>query len=186
MPNTSANSSANVQGSGSRSRRRPCGNHSSTAASTTTTPARTSGRLAREGKARSSPPSRIETLRTHAEDLRSQTDHLRTELVVDADLEHRVATIVDSAERLVEPVADELVVARVSGFHPLTWVHAHDAGEDVPAEATLADATGALESARAAMTAPRAEPVADVVALRSRLTARLAAEGKPLAPYPWP
>ena len=64
-----------------------------------------------------------------------------TELVVDADLEHRVATIVDSAERLVEPVADELVVARVSGFHPLTWVHAHDAGEDVPAEATLADFT---------------------------------------------
>ncbi|MET4164484.1 MULTISPECIES: fatty acid synthase subunit beta domain-containing protein [Gordonia] len=64
-----------------------------------------------------------------------------TELVVDADLEHRVATIVDSAERLVEPVADELVVARVSGFHPLTWVHAHDAGDDVPAEATLADFT---------------------------------------------
>lgn len=32
----------------------------------------------------------------------------------------------------------------------------------------------------------RAEPVADVVALRSQLTARLTAEGKPLAPYPWP
>ncbi len=36
------------------------------------------------------------------------------------------------------------------------------------------------------VTRRRAEPVADVVALRSRLAARLTAEGKPLAPYPWP
>ena len=36
------------------------------------------------------------------------------------------------------------------------------------------------------VTRRRAEPVADVVALRSQLTARLTAEGKPLAPYPWP
>ncbi|MCR5980518.1 DUF1729 domain-containing protein [Gordonia jinghuaiqii] len=63
------------------------------------------------------------------------------ELVVDADLEHRIAKIVESADRLVDPVADELVVARAEGFHPLAWVHAHDAGEEVPAEVTLADFT---------------------------------------------
>ncbi|WP_238419015.1 type I polyketide synthase [Gordonia sp. 'Campus'] len=63
------------------------------------------------------------------------------ELVVDADLEHRIAKIVDSAERLVAPVADDLVVARAAGFHPLTWVHAHDAGDEVPSETALADFT---------------------------------------------
>ncbi|WP_231498996.1 fatty acid synthase subunit beta domain-containing protein, partial [Gordonia alkanivorans] len=63
------------------------------------------------------------------------------ELVVDADLEHRIGGIVEAAERLVAPVADDLVVARADGFHPLAWVHAHDAGEEVPTEAALADFT---------------------------------------------
>ncbi|MDV7173054.1 DUF1729 domain-containing protein [Gordonia amicalis] len=63
------------------------------------------------------------------------------ELVVDADLEHRIAAIVEAAEQLVAPVADDLVVARAEGFHPLAWVHAHDAGEEVPTEAALADFT---------------------------------------------
>lgn len=47
-------------------------------------------------------------------------------------------------------------------------------------------APGAPPFSAEEVTRRRAEPVADVVALRSRLTARLAAEGKPLAPYPWP
>ncbi|MCD2146567.1 type I polyketide synthase [Gordonia paraffinivorans] len=63
------------------------------------------------------------------------------ELVVDADLEHRIAKIVEAAERLLDPVADQLVVARGDGFHPLAWVHAHDAGEEVPSEIALADFT---------------------------------------------
>ncbi|UKO94069.1 DUF1729 domain-containing protein [Gordonia amicalis] len=63
------------------------------------------------------------------------------ELVVDADLEHRIAAIVEAAEQLVAPVADDLVVARAEGFHPLAWVHAHDAGDGVPTEAALADFT---------------------------------------------
>ncbi|WLP91353.1 polyketide synthase [Gordonia sp. NB41Y] len=63
------------------------------------------------------------------------------ELVIDADLEHRIAAIVDAAERLVEPVAEQVTMARPDGFHPLTWVHALDAEETVPAEAELADFT---------------------------------------------
>ncbi|MET9203486.1 3-oxoacyl-ACP synthase, partial [Gordonia sp. NPDC003585] len=63
------------------------------------------------------------------------------ELVVDADLEHRVAKIVEAAERLVEPVADQITVARSEGFHPLTWVRALDAGEATPSEVALADFT---------------------------------------------
>ncbi len=63
------------------------------------------------------------------------------ELVVDADLEHRIAKIVEAAEQLVEPVVDEITVARADGFHPLTWVRALDAGEQTPGEAALADFT---------------------------------------------
>lgn len=63
------------------------------------------------------------------------------ELVIDAELEHRMAAVVAAAERLVEPVADRLTVARPDGFHPMSWVHALDAGEDVPGERELADFT---------------------------------------------
>lgn len=38
----------------------------------------------------------------------------------------------------------------------------------------------------AEVTALRSEPVADVVALRREVAARLAAEGHPVAGYPWP
>ncbi|MFT4125189.1 MAG: DUF1729 domain-containing protein, partial [Gordonia sp. (in: high G+C Gram-positive bacteria)] len=61
------------------------------------------------------------------------------ELVIDADLEHRVAGIVESAERLIAPVAEDIMIARPDGFHPLSWVHALDAGEPVPADVALAD-----------------------------------------------
>ncbi|MGC5245364.1 fatty acid synthase subunit beta domain-containing protein [Gordonia sp. DT219] len=77
------------------------------------------------------------------------------ELVVDADLEHRVATIVDAAERLVEPVAEQITIARPDGFHPMSWVNAFDAGESVPTDAELADFTlsgpGVLMSQLAAL-----------------------------------
>ncbi|GAA1480330.1 type I polyketide synthase [Gordonia sinesedis] len=63
------------------------------------------------------------------------------ELVIDADLEHRIAAVVAAAERLVEPVADRLTIARPDGFHPLSWVRALDAGEDVPSDRDLADFT---------------------------------------------
>ena len=63
------------------------------------------------------------------------------ELVVDADLEYRISKYIDAAERLIAPVADRLSIARPDGFHPLTWVRAHDAGDDVPTDTALADAT---------------------------------------------
>lgn len=61
------------------------------------------------------------------------------ELVVDADLEHKLATAVAVAERMVAPVADSLEIARPDGFHPLAWVRAADAGEEIPSDAELAD-----------------------------------------------
>ncbi|MGV9826640.1 fatty acid synthase subunit beta domain-containing protein [Gordonia sp. NPDC003429] len=61
------------------------------------------------------------------------------ELVIDADLEHRMSTVVTAAERLVEPVADSLAVARPDGFHPISWIRSHDSGDDVPDDAALAD-----------------------------------------------
>ncbi|MCB1296098.1 MAG: DUF1729 domain-containing protein, partial [Gordonia sp.] len=63
------------------------------------------------------------------------------ELVVDADLEYRIGKYVDAAERLIAPVAGKLAIARPDGFHPLTWVRAHDAGDEVPTDIALADAT---------------------------------------------
>ncbi|WP_288437434.1 type I polyketide synthase [uncultured Gordonia sp.] len=63
------------------------------------------------------------------------------ELVIDADLEHRVAGVVDAAERLVEPVAEQITIARPDGFHPMAWAHALDAGEPAPSDADLADFT---------------------------------------------
>ena len=63
------------------------------------------------------------------------------ELVVDADLEYRIGKYVDAAERLIAPVAGKLAIARPDGFHPLTWVRAHDAGDGVPTDIALADAT---------------------------------------------
>lgn len=63
------------------------------------------------------------------------------ELVVDADLEHRVAKIVAAAERIVDPVADRLTIAGGDGFHPLSWVRQLDAGEPVPSDLELADFT---------------------------------------------
>ncbi|MEE3850788.1 fatty acid synthase subunit beta domain-containing protein [Gordonia sp. LSe1-13] len=63
------------------------------------------------------------------------------ELVVDADLEHRIAKIVAAAERIIDPVADQVTIALADGFHPLTWVRAHDAEEAVPSDAELADFT---------------------------------------------
>lgn len=63
------------------------------------------------------------------------------ELVVDADLEHRIGKIVAAAERIIDPVAAQLTIAVVDGFHPLTWVRALDAEEPVPGETELADFT---------------------------------------------
>ncbi|RPA12678.1 type I polyketide synthase [Gordonia sp. OPL2] len=63
------------------------------------------------------------------------------ELVVDADLEHRIAKIVEAAERIIDPVADRITIAVADGFHPLTWVRALDAEESVPSDTELADFT---------------------------------------------
>ncbi|MFW0787361.1 fatty acid synthase subunit beta domain-containing protein [Gordonia sp. CPCC 206044] len=63
------------------------------------------------------------------------------ELVVDADLEHRIAQIVAAAERIIDPVADRITIALADGFHPLTWVRALDAEESVPTDTELADFT---------------------------------------------
>ncbi|NED67156.1 hypothetical protein G3I15_40130, partial [Streptomyces sp. SID10244] len=41
------------------------------------------------------------------------------ELVVDADLEHRIGKVVAAAERIIDPVAAQLTIAVVDGFHPL-------------------------------------------------------------------
>ena len=61
------------------------------------------------------------------------------ELVVDADLEQKLAGAVAVAERMLAPVADSIEIARPDGFHPLAWVRAADAGEPVPSDAELAD-----------------------------------------------
>ena len=66
------------------------------------------------------------------------------ELVIDADLEHRVAKALDAAARLLEPVRDQLSVAGADTFDPLSWVHALDAGEDVPSEVDLAEVTSSV------------------------------------------
>ncbi|MDL9944630.1 DUF1729 domain-containing protein [Gordonia sp. ABSL11-1] len=63
------------------------------------------------------------------------------ELVVDADLEHRIAKIVEAAERIIDPVADRITIAVADGFHPLAWVRALDAEESVPSDTELADFT---------------------------------------------
>ncbi|MFW0796464.1 fatty acid synthase subunit beta domain-containing protein [Gordonia sp. CPCC 205515] len=63
------------------------------------------------------------------------------ELVVDADLEHRIAKVVAAAEHTIDPVADQLTIAGGDGFHPLSWVRELDAGEPVPSDTELADFT---------------------------------------------
>ncbi len=63
------------------------------------------------------------------------------ELVVDADLEHRIANIVNAAEQIIDPVADQIIVAGADGFHPLAWVRALDSEEPVPTDTELADFT---------------------------------------------
>ena len=81
------------------------------------------------------------------------------ELVIDADLDRSIANIVDAAERLIEPVADRLAAVRPDGFHPLSWVHAHNAEESVPADNALAAAPvsvpGILLAQLAAISATR-------------------------------
>ncbi|WP_328857677.1 DUF1729 domain-containing protein [Williamsia herbipolensis] len=81
------------------------------------------------------------------------------ELVIDAELDRSVGQIVDAAEQLLAPVADELAAQRPDGFHPLSWVHALGADEPVPAEAILSGAAlsvpGILLSQLAAVAALR-------------------------------
>ncbi|HEY9311749.1 fatty acid synthase subunit beta domain-containing protein [Williamsia sp.] len=59
------------------------------------------------------------------------------ELVIDADLDRSTTKIVEAAERLIEPVADQLSAARPDGFHPLSWVHAYNSEEALPADSAL-------------------------------------------------
>lgn len=59
------------------------------------------------------------------------------ELVIDAELERSLSRVIDASARLLDPVASQLLVASPDGFTPMTWVHAHDAGEATPNDATL-------------------------------------------------
>ncbi|MBU3750057.1 MAG: DUF1729 domain-containing protein, partial [Mycobacterium sp.] len=60
------------------------------------------------------------------------------EIVTTAGIESELARIVGDAERMLQPVADELVVARPVGFAPLSWARALAAGETVGADLTSA------------------------------------------------
>lgn len=62
------------------------------------------------------------------------------ELVTTAGIESELSRIVAEADLLLEPLADELVVVRPVGFHPLAWVRALAAGEDVPSPTHLTSA----------------------------------------------
>ncbi len=66
------------------------------------------------------------------------------ELVTTAGIESELTRLVDEAELLLEPVADELVVVRPIGFQPLTWMRALAAGEPVPATGQLTSAAVSL------------------------------------------
>ena len=60
------------------------------------------------------------------------------EIVTTAGIETELAGVVGEAERLLGPVADELVVVRPVGFAPLRWARSLAAGETVPADLTSA------------------------------------------------
>ena len=62
------------------------------------------------------------------------------ELVTATGIESELSRIVAEAELLLDPVADELVVVRPVGFHPLRWVRALAAGDPVPAATHLTSA----------------------------------------------
>lgn len=62
------------------------------------------------------------------------------ELVTTAGIESELSRIVAEADLLLEPLADELVVVRPIGFHPLAWVRALAAGEDAPSSTHLTSA----------------------------------------------
>lgn len=66
------------------------------------------------------------------------------ELVTSAGIESELARIAGDAEALLEPVADQLVVVRPVGFHPLTWVRDHAGGEPTPTAAQLTSAAVSL------------------------------------------
>jgi fatty acid synthase len=60
------------------------------------------------------------------------------EIVTTAGIETELRSLVGDAERLLGPVADELVVVRPVGFAPLHWARSLAAGETVPADLTSA------------------------------------------------
>jgi len=64
-----------------------------------------------------------------------------TELVIDADLEHRMAAVVAAADRLLAPVAEELARAGADGFDPITWLRDLDGDRPVPSTDELAAVT---------------------------------------------
>ena len=66
------------------------------------------------------------------------------ELVTTAGIESELSRIVGEAELLLEPVADELVVARPIGFEPLAWMRALAADEQVPTSSQLTSAAVSL------------------------------------------
>ena len=63
------------------------------------------------------------------------------EIVTTAGIESELARIVGETELLLQPLADELVVARPNGFAPLSWVRALAAGEPVPPARQLTSAS---------------------------------------------
>ena len=66
------------------------------------------------------------------------------ELVTTAGIESELSRIVGEAHLLLEPVADELVVARPIGFEPLHWMRALAADESVPTAGQLTSAAVSL------------------------------------------
>ncbi|BBZ43113.1 type I polyketide synthase [Mycobacterium parmense] len=62
------------------------------------------------------------------------------ELVSSAGIESDLATLVGEVELLLEPVANELVVARPIGFEPLSWVRALAAEDPIPSDKHLTSA----------------------------------------------
>ena len=66
------------------------------------------------------------------------------ELVTTAGIESELSRIVGEAELLLEPVAEELVVARPIGFEPLNWMRALAAEEPVPTTSQLTSAAVSL------------------------------------------
>ncbi len=62
------------------------------------------------------------------------------ELVSSAGVESELATLVGEVDVLLEPVAEELVVVRPIGFHPLRWVRALAAEDPVPSAKQLTSA----------------------------------------------